>query len=160
MKRQTLLLFILLFIGITQQIKAQQHIHEHNKYHLAAGIGSTWLFSEKAVMPAVHLHAMRNLDDHGKFSAGLGLESLLDEHAHHTVSFLLGYSPIDRLILEAGPGWTFSKHEGEWENGLSGHLECIYEFEWKGIHLGPMAGFGFDHEETHFSLGLHVGIGF
>ncbi len=159
MRLKLILLIWVFFCIANESTQAQEHNHEHSKYHLATGLGATWLFAEEVVMPGIHFHAMRNIDDHGKYSAGLGFETLLDEHAHHTVSFLVGYSPIERLTIEAGPGWTFSKHEGAWENGLSGHLECIYEFEWKGIHLGPMAGVGFDHEETHFSLGLHVGIG-
>jgi hypothetical protein len=39
------------------------------------------------------------------------------------------------------------------------HTEVIYEFNLGKLHIGPMAGFGMYREDSHFSVGVHVGIG-
>lgn len=151
------LIVIFIFLLLVFPLAAQEHNHDHSEYHLAAGIGGTYLFSENRVMPGIHFHAMKNLGH--KFSAGLGLETLVDEHSHYSVTLLAGYSPIENLIVEAGPGLTFSKHENDWEQSLSAHIECIYEINLHYFHVGPMVGLGIDHDETHATLGIHLGIG-
>ncbi len=148
----------LIFLFIITGLSAQHHDHQHGSIHLGIGAGATYLFAEEAVMPGLHFHAMKSLG-HGKFSAGLGFESLLDEHSHYSFSLLAGYSPLEKLVLKAGPGLTLSKHEGHWEQGVSAHFECIYEFNLRYFHIGPMICLGIDRHETHATLGLHLGIG-
>lgn len=40
------------------------------------------------------------------------------------------------------------------------HTELVTEFNLWGVHIGPMAGFGMDRGDRHFSLGIHLGLGF
>jgi hypothetical protein len=55
---------------------------------------------------------------------------------------------------------VFGKHNGETEIFPAFHTEAAFEFNLGRIHIGPMAGFGIDKEESHFSVGVHVGLGF
>jgi hypothetical protein len=55
---------------------------------------------------------------------------------------------------------VFGIHNGETEIFPAFHTEAVFEFNLGGIHIAPMAGFGIDKEESHFSVGVHVGLGF
>jgi hypothetical protein len=66
---------------------------------------------------------------------------------------------FDFLSFNAGPGLVFGSHDGETEILPAFHTEAVFEFNLGGIHIGPMAGFGIDKEESHFSVGVHLGFG-
>jgi len=111
-------------------------------------------------MPNIHLHYLRKTTVHSDWSVGLGYESILGEHAHQTITALVNYELVPRFTINAGPGISFGTEDGHSHVGLSGHVELLYEFTIGGFHLGPMAGFGFDKDDSHASLGLHFGFGF
>ncbi|MCW0484772.1 hypothetical protein [Gaoshiqia sediminis] len=153
------ILTVLLFFG--QLVYAQDHPenHDHHRNHVGFGLGATSIFAENNLAPGLHVHYSYRLSDHSPFSLGVGYEAILDKHTHSTVTGLLGYE-LGRILISAGPGVTFGKEDGETHRSLSGHLELAYEFSVGDFHLGPMAGFGFDREESHASVGVHVGFGF
>jgi hypothetical protein len=53
-----------------------------------------------------------------------------------------------------------------WESGSNHdpvfalHFETSYEFQLHHWHLGPTVSFGYDPEDYHFGLGVHIGYGF
>ncbi|HDR53045.1 MAG TPA: hypothetical protein ENN90_15735 [Mariniphaga anaerophila] len=155
------LLLLLLFTASAQN----HHNHEHHahadahKYHIGFGVAATHFMSEPELAPGVHVHVIRQLGHHNRWGLGLGYEGILDEHMHNSLNFLVNYYPLKHLSINAGPGMVFSEHDGENEILPAFHTEVIYEFNLGKFHIGPMAGFGIDSEDTHFSVGVHVGIG-
>ncbi len=153
------LIFISLFF-VFNKLSAQDHNHDHEVNHLGIGFGVTSFFEEGHSAPGLHLHYMHRLNSHSPFSIGGGYEAILGDHEHHSLTGLLGYSPFDRFSIKVGPGLTFANENEHKEVKFSGHLELMYEFELGDLHLGPMLGFGYDGEETHGAVGIHVGFGF
>lgn len=136
------------------------HLHDQHKYHLGFGIAGAYLTSEQSLAPGFHLHFLRQLGEEQNWGIGLGYEAIIEENLHSSVNLLANYHPFDFLSFNAGPGLVFGKHDGETEILPAFHTEAVFEFTLGGIHIGPMLGFGIDREESHFSLGVHVGFGF
>lgn len=161
-------LFLIILLNLTTNVVSAQHqhddghkhLHDDHKYHLGFGIAGSYLSIEQAVAPGFHIHFIRQLGTEKKWGVGLGFESIIEENIHSNFNVLGNWHPVDFLSLNAGPGMVFAKHEGETEILPAFHAEAVFEFNVGGIHLGPMLGFGIDSEETHFSLGVHVGFGF
>jgi len=136
------------------------HLHDHHNYHLGVGVAGTYLTSEEGLAPGFHLHFIRQLGEEQHWGIGLGYEAIIEDNVHSSLNLLANYHPFDFLSFNAGPGLVFAKHDGETEILPAFHTEAVFEFNLGEIHLGPMLGFGIDREESHFSLGVHVGFGF
>lgn len=161
-------LFLIIFLtAITTGVSGQQkqdhdhkHLHDDHDYHLGFGVAGTYLSVEQAVAPGFHIHFIRQLGHEKQWGIGLGYEAIIEENIHSSINLLANWRPFDFLSFIAGPGLVLAKHEGETEILPAFHTEAVFEFNVGGIHLGPMLGFGIDTEETHYSLGVHVGFGF
>lgn len=129
-------------------------------YHIGVGIAATQVKGEKGPAPGVHLHLLRQLGEHNRWGLGFGYEAILDEHVHNGFNLLLNYRPAHFISFVAGPGVVLANHEGRTELKPALHTEAVFEFNVGGLHMGPMIGFGTDREESHFSLGIHIGFGF
>lgn len=136
------------------------HLHDHHKYHLGFGVAGAYLTGEDGLAPGFHVHFIRQLGEEQHWGIGLGYEAIIEENLHSSLNLLANYHPFDFLSFNAGPGLVFGNHDGETEILPAFHTEAVFEFNLGGIHIGPMAGFGIDREESHFSLGVHVGFGF
>lgn len=136
------------------------HGHDPHNYHIGIGAAATYLTKEGHLAPGFHLHLIRQLGHHRQWGLGLGYEAIADEHFHNGLNLLVNYRPLSFLSLIAGPGLVFGKHDGETEILPAFHTEAVFEFNLRGLHIGPMIGYGLDKEDSHFSLGLHIGIGF
>lgn len=62
------------------------------------------------------------------------------------------------LSFSISPGITFEDEDPQ--ANFAFHFETSYEFEVRGLHMGPVLEFAFDPEDIHISLGLHIGFGF
>ncbi|MBW6536347.1 MAG: hypothetical protein K0B11_15160 [Mariniphaga sp.] len=156
-------IFLLFSFFVSAQDYQNQHEHEHpdlHKYHIGVGGTGAYLKGESGFAPGAHLHFIRQLGHQSRWGLGLGYEAIFDEHKHKGVNLLINYHPLKHLSFNVGPGIIFSEHEGETERKPAFHAEAVYEFIVGKFHIGPMAGFGSDKEETHFSVGVHVGLGF
>lgn len=151
-----LLIFIIPVFGQETDI----HEHEHHNYHIGIGFAGTHISGEQGIAPGFHLHFLRQVGESRNWGLGLGFETLKKENLHNSVNFLANYHPFQFLSLNAGPGLVFEKHDNKTEISPAFHTEAVLEFDLNEIHIGPMVGFGFDKEDTHFSLGIHVGFGF
>jgi len=152
----------LLILNVSGQEKEVNHTHVHDdhKYHLGFGVAGTYLTGEEGLAPGFHLHFIRQLGEEQHWGVGLGYEAIIEENLHSSINLLANYHPFDFLSFNAGPGLVFGNHDGETEILPAFHTEAVFEFDLNRIHIGPMAGFGIDKEESHFSIGVHVGFGF
>jgi hypothetical protein len=138
---------------------AHDHGHDDHKYHIGIGLAATKIVGENVLAPGFHLHFIRQLGHENRWGLGLGYEAIADEHWHNGVNLLLNYRPLKFVSLITGPGLVFSSHDGEFEALPAFHTEMVFEFNVRGLHVGPMIGYGLDKEDSHFSVGVHIGIG-
>jgi hypothetical protein len=137
------------------------HSHDDpHTWHVGVGLAAVKIKGEQGVMPGYHFHLSRQLGSHHQWGAGVGWEMIPGDHSHHGLNLLLSSRLFPFLTLTAGPGVAITRHEGHQEILPAFHSELLAEFNVGKIHMGPMAGFGFDSEEHHFSLGWHIGLGF
>jgi hypothetical protein len=131
------------------------HGHEHGS--VEAGLSNAMVYSvaEGHLGYGLHVHGIYTFGE-SPFALGLGYEMVAGEHLHQTIGPMFCYRPTDPLNLCVAPGVTFEEHEVM----FTGHLEVTYEFETHGLHLGPTAGFAYNEEDMHLSLGLHTGTEF
>ena len=155
-----LLTFIAFSVSGQHNEEDHHHLHDSHKYHLGFGIAGTYLTGEAGLAPGFHIHFIRQLGEEKHWGIGLGYEAIIEENLHSSLNLLANYHPFDFLSFIAGPGLVFGNHDGETEILPAFHTEAVFEFNLGGIHIGPMLGFGIDREESHFSLGVHVGFGF
>ena len=157
--------FMFLSIGVAGQNHDHEHdddhhLHDVHKYHLGVGVSGAYLTGEQILAPGIDLHLLRQLGEEQNWGLGLGYEVILKENIHNNISLIGNYHAGKYLAINAGPGITFSKHDGQTEVSPALHAEAVLEFDVGRIHIGPVAGFGLDKDESHFSLGVHVGYGF
>lgn len=151
---------ILSLTAFTQEEHSHEHSTDLHKNHFGIGAAAAYLSTENVFAPGFHLHYIRQFGHEKQWGIGAGYEAILDEHIHNGVNLLLNYRPAHFISLNIGPGVVFGKHESEFEVQPAFHTEAVFEFDILGVHAGPMIGFGIDSEETHFSAGIHVGLGF
>lgn len=112
---------------------------------------------EAAWSYGLHLHFMRTIG-HSRFRLGAGYERIFDVHKHNTVGVVAGYTLVHGWSAMVSPGLTFEEaHPGEFLPTV--HLETTYEFDVGRSHIGPMVEWAWDPEDTHMSIGVHVGVG-
>lgn len=161
--RQIILLTILL-VSYISVVAQHNHSHDHNhydehKFHIGIGAGVASFSGEEGLEPALHLHLLRRLNAESKWSMGIGYEGIIGEVWHNGINLLVNYRPVHFLSFNVGPGLVFEKEENETEVLPAFHAESVFEFTISNIHLGPMVGVGFNKEHTHFSVGIHLGLG-
>jgi len=117
-----------------------------------------FLEAEDEFAYGLHAHFLHAIGA-GKWSGGIGVEKIFDEHGHLTFSGVVAFRPLEALTFSASPG--IATEGGDFGKGeFSLHLECIYEWELGDFHLGPMMEAAFEPEGFHYALGLHLGVGF
>lgn len=161
---RSLLFSLLLFYSVSALAQNPHNHGDHmhgdaHKYHIGVGAATAYIKGEAGLLPAVHFHFIRQVGHNNRWGLGLGYEVIFDNHLHNGLNLLVNYHPLNQLSVNTGPGIILSEHKGHREVTPSFHTEVVYEFNLKRIHIGPMGGFGFDKEDTHFSLGVHVGFG-
>lgn len=153
------ILFLLPFSALAQD-GPEDHHHDHHLWHVGFGVAGTHLVGEQGVVPGYHLHLTRQLGEHHQWGAGLGWEMIPGSHRHNGLNLLVSSRLLPFLSLSAGPGVVIGRHDGHTEILPAFHTELVTEINLWGVHIGPMAGFGIDREDRHFSLGIHLGLGF
>ncbi|MDZ7740574.1 MAG: hypothetical protein U5Q03_02150 [Bacteroidota bacterium] len=134
----------------------KMHRHQPNEFGLAAF--PVYFMNKKEVAFGLHFHYLRLVGD-SPFGWGLGYERIFDEHGHNTFGIVGSYRPIKHLSFNLSPGITFEDEDAS-EIKFAFHIESMYDFEIGNVHIGPLIELAFDPEDTHISLGLHVGYGF
>ena len=139
--------------------KNHRHLEDPHKYHVGIASIATHVTGESGIAPGFHIHFIRQLGHHYRWGLGVGYEAIADEHWHNGLNLMANYRPASFLSLLAGPGLSLKKHHGDTEILPAFHTEAVFEFNLRGIHVGPLIGYGFDKEESHISVGLHIGLG-
>ena len=107
-----------------------------------------------------HLHYIRGIGKNNRFGVGVGLETILDEHKHYTLSVVLQYRVYKGLILSIAPGLLMRKENSANVFQFAQHIEMAYEFELKEFHIGPVVELGIEKTGIHYMGGIHFGIDF
>ncbi len=133
-----------------------QSNHNH-RYEIGIANGLVYFLNEKEFSYGLHTHVVRVIGK-SNFAIGVGYERIFDQHGHNTVSAVISYLLVERLTLNVAPGIAFTNsNKGLIEFSI--HLESTYEFEIKNFHIGPLVEWAIEPDETHFTIGLHVGFG-
>ncbi|HQP75870.1 MAG TPA: hypothetical protein PL069_00610 [Saprospiraceae bacterium] len=135
-----------------------QEGHEHHKNEIGVVVAPAYFTHTREFNFGLHLHYLRSLGE-SKFGVGAGYERIFGDHAHHFLGVVAAYRPTGAFSLILSPGLAYedAKHAGP-QFGL--HIEAVYEFDIKGIHIGPVFEFSYDADDIHISPGIHIGIGF
>ncbi len=148
--------------GIAQNIEESNHDHhpghEHHNNEIGVVAAPVYFLKTKDFNFGLHLHYLRGIGE-SKFGIGAGYERIFGDHGHHFLGIVGAYRPTNAFSLMFSPGLAYedAKRDGP-EFGL--HIEAVYEFEFRGIHIGSVLEFSYDADDIHVSPGLHIGIGF
>lgn len=144
----------------------EPELHHENHHHLneiGISLGIVWMQPEAETAPGLHIHYMRRIGDEGiarYIGIGLGFEVIFSDHRHYNIMGTLGIFPWKELVITLSPGLLIAKEELETHRQFSFHVEIMWEFEVSGWGMGPALGFAVSGENTHFTLGIHIGKGF
>ena len=132
--------------------------HEHHRHEIGVANDAIYFIQEKIFSYGFHLHYSYTIPK-TKFGIGAGYERIFDEHQHNSIGINAIYQPIEGLHLNLSPGFAFEGSE-EFDPRFALHFEISYEFLIGDFHIGPTAAYGFDTEDSHLGLGIHIGYGF
>jgi hypothetical protein len=135
------------------------HHDHHQTYEFGGALGPAYGFSEAHLTGSLHLHLLRNFGPEKNLGAGIGFETLFDEHRHLNFSIPVNYNTGSGLVFTVSPGILW-KQESNWESSPSVHLETLYEFMFEKLHIGPMFEFSLARSDIHIMLGIHLAAGF
>ena len=153
------ILYFLIVFNLILSSEIHSHSHNHNN-EIGVAIGIVPGHEDEDNSLGLHLHYIKGIGEHNDFGIGISLETVLDEHKHHSVSIIGTYHFDSGFSIAYAPGILFTDHNGNNETEFTQHLEFYYEFELENFHLGPQFDVGFEDNETHYMLGLHFGIDF
>lgn len=159
-----LLLSVILAVNLAAQpVGEDHHDHHHHLNELGISTGIVLMQPEDETAAGLHLHAMRRLGDEGFmrfFGLGLGVEVIFSDHRHYAFMGTLGVFPWENVVFTFSPGLLLVKEAGESRRLFSFHSEIMYEFTVGGFEMGPALGFAKAGEDTHITVGIHIGKGF
>ena len=158
-------IFIVLISSLSlfaQQHDHSGHDHGDSNYELGISLGVSRLVDENENNPSAHLHLLRKLGSEkifDKISLGFGFEYIFSKHVHYSILGTISINPYSSFKLDISPGVLVTEHEKEMEQQFVTHIELTYEFNFHGIGIGPVIGYGFAKEDNHVTVGLHLGFG-
>ena len=88
MKNLLLLLMIVPMIGFTQDHHEHNHEHHSHENEFAVAIG---IIPQHEYSLGFHAHYIKGIALENKLGVGISFETILDEHAHHSISLLTLY---------------------------------------------------------------------
>ena len=161
MRKLLLLLFCIPSFCFSQHNHDEENhshtAHSHNN-EFAIGIG---IIPKHENSIGFHSHYIKGIGLKNKIGAGISFETILDDHAHHSLS-LIGLYRFDFgfTIAYAAGILRVAENEGDSELQFAQHLEFAYEIPIGELHIGPQIDVGIEEEGIHYMFGLHMGIDF
>ena len=116
--------------------------------------------NEISIAAGSHLHYIKGIGESNNFGIGVGLETILDEHKHYTLSAVFQYRIYKGIIKAVAHGLLLRKEGAENVFEFAQHIEAGYEFEIGEIHIGPVVELGIEKNGMHYMGGIHFGIDF
>ena len=153
-KLSVLLLFPLFIFSQDHDNHDVNHGHD-NEFSIAFGFIPNENFSL-----GFHAHYIRGLAFENKLGLGVSLETILDEHAHHSISLITIYRFSHSLTIAYAPGILRVSEESKVSYEFTQHFELAYEIPIGEFHIGPQVDLGIEDEGIHYMLGVHFGIDF
>ncbi|MCH8905259.1 MAG: hypothetical protein IIA45_15280 [Bacteroidetes bacterium] len=155
--------FVIILVSVyvqAQDAHDEEGDHHHHKNELSIAAGIVPLVAEDKLTVGFHLHYIRGIGEAHRIGIGVGLETILDEHKHYTISAVLHYRLYKGLIVSAAPGLLILKQNSTNEYQFAQHIELAYEFEVGEFHIGPVVELGLEKAGVHYMGGIHLGIDF
>jgi hypothetical protein len=151
-------LFLIILFATSIPLIAQRHYSEENhhdvKYELGTALTMVYSPHTGEFGPGFHLHGVRFFNP--DFGIGIGYEGAIYHDYHQAMTMFGEFILADFVILDVGPAIIFPNHEHP-HYAVTAHVEAALSFDYKNLHIGPMIGFGIGKEESHYSLGVHIG---
>lgn len=95
---------------------------------------------------------------HTKLGLGFGYERIYDELQHYSFGPVLSYKPFSKFNISVFP--TIELNTYNTQRRFSLHIESSYDLRIRDVLIGPVLEFASNPEETHISLGAHLGFSF
>lgn len=137
------------------------HGHDLSGAELGLLFGAVHLEEEDEYAFGVHAHLLYPLGDCpvlGHVSAGPGIEYLFADEEHYALMLTLAVNPWRNLVLAVAPGVQWAEHDGEKEAEYATHVEASYVIPFKDIDIGPVVDYSWTRDESHYMIGIHIGI--
>ena len=129
--------------------------HRNSLFELGISTGAVRVIEGRHTTAGLHAHITRRINPILPFIIGLGYEFIIDEHSHHAFAVVLGYLPIEDLLVSISPG--IINNAGVIK--FTSHVEITYGFDIaKNLHLGPLVEYAYSKQDNHITVGLHLGI--
>ena len=153
------IIFLVLIINFLIGQIDHEHNHEHNN-EMSIAIGVVPNHEEQENNIGLHIHYIKGIGEDNDFGIGISFETILDEHKHNSMSIIGSYHFNNGFSIAYAPGILVTENEEIVVTELTQHFEFCYELEFGIFHIGPQFDIGFEKEEIHFMLGLHLGFDF
>jgi hypothetical protein len=152
-------LFSLLFATplLAQETVHDTHHHHEHDLELGVALNPVYMIHENLWTSGLHLHLVKNIG-HTPWGIGLGYEHINDDHQHSTFGVVGSYRFTPEWVVNISPGVTFERQHRD-ELFPAVHFESAYEFLIGEVHVGPAIEYAWDPNDSHFSIGLHLGLG-
>ena len=165
MKKILLLLFCVPLFSFSQHNHDEgNHSHTDHSHNneFAIGIGVIPMHENSL---GFHSHYIKGVALNNKLGAGISFETILDDHAHHSLSLISLYRFDFGFTIAYAAGILrvseeSNNHETDNDYQFAQHLEFAYEIPIGELHIGPQIDIGLEEEGTHYMFGIHMGIDF
>ena len=158
--KKTLLLLIIspLFCFSQHNHDEENHSHEDHSHNNEFAIGLGVIPKHENSL-GFHAHYIKGIALNNKIGVGISVETILDNHAHHSLSLISLYR-FDFGITIAYAAGILRVSEEETEYQFAQHVELAYEIPFGELHIGPQIDIGIEQEGIHYMFGVHLGIDF
>jgi len=170
MKKIILIFLISPLFCFSQHNHDDNHSHEEHAHENEFAIGIGFIPKHENAI-GIHSHYIKGVGLNNKLGLGISFETILDDHAHHSLSLISLYRfDFGITIAYAGGILRVSEedhnegyddgHEEETEYQFAQHIELAYEIPFGELHIGPQIDIGIEQEGIHYMFGVHLGIDF
>ena len=166
MKKILTLLLIFPLFCFSQHNHDDDHSHEAHAHENEFAIGIGFIPKHENAV-GIHSHYIKGIGLNNKLGAGISFETILDDHAHHSLSLISLYRfdfgitiAYAAGILRVSEEETHNDHEESTQYQFAQHLEFAYEIPVGELHVGPQIDIGIEEEGIHYMFGVHLGIDF
>ena len=157
MKKLLLIFLCLPFFSLSQH-NHDDHSHDLHTHDNEFALGIGFIPKHENAI-GIHSHYIKGVGLNNKLGAGISFETILDDHAHHSLSLISLYR-FDLGITVAYAAGILRVSEDVTIYQFAQHVELAYEIPFGELHIGPQIDVGIEEEGIHYMFGVHLGIDF